>query len=43
MLRFFKMLGSLFARRSPTSRANLLGMYFGESNSHRRKANRDRA
>jgi hypothetical protein len=38
-------LKNLFAnRRNPTSRRNLLGMYFGENNnSPRRKPNRDRA
>jgi hypothetical protein len=35
---------SVTARRKPDNRRNLLGMYFGESNSSgRRKSNRDRA
>ena len=39
---FFRNL--FFSRRNPTSRRNLLGMYFGESNGGgRRKSNRDRA
>ncbi len=43
--KWFEMLKNAFVfRRKPTSTRNLLGMYFGESNSGgRRKSNRDRA
>ena len=43
--RFCNFIRDVFAaQRPPTSRRNLLGMYFGESNSGgRRRPNRDRA
>ncbi len=41
---FLVIRNSIAARRKQDSKRNLLGMYFGESNSSgRRKSNRDRA